>query len=55
MNTARLILILLVLLGFAAALFAEEAEQIGEALFKHNWPLDFSSFFFFAIVFCAIL
>jgi cytochrome c553 len=36
MKTARLFLILLVLLGFAVVLFAEEAEQTGEALFKRN-------------------
>ena len=36
MKTARLILILLLLMGLAAALSAEEAQQTGEALFKHN-------------------
>jgi len=36
MKTARLFLVLLVLFGFAVALFAEEAEQTGEALFKQN-------------------
>ncbi len=36
MKTARLFLVLLVLLGFAVALFAGEAEQTGEALFKQN-------------------
>jgi len=36
MKTARLFLVLLVLLGLAVALFAEEAEQTGEALFKQN-------------------
>jgi cytochrome c6 len=36
MKTARLLLVLLMLLGFAVALFAEEAEQTGEALFRQN-------------------
>jgi cytochrome c6 len=36
MKTARLFLVVLVLLGFAVTLIAEEAEQTGEALFKHN-------------------
>ena len=36
MKTARLFLVLLVLLGFTVVLFAEEAEQTGEALFRRN-------------------
>jgi mono/diheme cytochrome c family protein len=36
MKTSRLFLVLLVLLGFAVAPFAEEADQTGEALFKQN-------------------
>ena len=36
MKTARLFLVLSVLLGFTVVLFAEEAEQTGEALFKRN-------------------
>lgn len=36
MKTARSVLALLMLVGFAGALFAEEAQQTGEALFKHN-------------------
>jgi len=36
MKTARLVLVLLVLLGFTVVLFAAEAEQTGEALFRQN-------------------
>jgi mono/diheme cytochrome c family protein len=36
METARWFLVLLVPLGFAVVLFAEGAEQTGEALFKQN-------------------
>lgn len=36
MKTARLFLALLILMGFAVALFAEEAQQTGEVLFKQN-------------------
>ncbi len=36
MKTARLLLILSLLLGLAAALSAEEAQKTGEALFKQN-------------------
>ena len=36
MKTVRLFLALLMLVGFAVALSAEEAQQSGEALFKQN-------------------
>jgi cytochrome c6 len=36
MKTMRLLFVLLMLLGFVAAPFAEEADQTGEALFKKN-------------------
>ncbi len=36
MKTARLILILLLLMGLAVVLFAEEPQKPGEALFKQN-------------------
>jgi cytochrome c6 len=36
MKTIRLVLVLFILLGFAAALYAQEAAQTGEALFRKN-------------------
>ncbi len=36
MKTARLLLILLLLLGLAAVLSAEEVQKTGEELFRHN-------------------
>jgi cytochrome c6 len=36
MKTARLSLVLFLVLGFAVALFAEEARQTGEALFRQD-------------------
>jgi cytochrome c6 len=36
MKTAQFIIVLSILLGFSAGLFAQEASQTGEALFKQN-------------------
>jgi mono/diheme cytochrome c family protein len=36
MKTARLILVLFILLGFSVAILAQEATQTGEELFKQN-------------------